>query len=395
MNPSSLPLVRLNDTGYKAWENHRNTFGEECIAETPSGIEPGATVSVICPSGHFAGIGYFNRLSRLPLRLLSREAMFPDREFWINSIQSALMFRHRFYTSDESFRIVFGEADQIPGLIVDKFGSVLSVQVTTAGIERHQEVILDVLEELLHPEGIFLSCDCLPRKKEGLPLYRRVARGEVRESFFAPVDGVIHAIDCLHGHKTGFFLDHRLNRHWTAELCKGKQVLDLFSYSGAFGIRAALHQAEHVLCVDIFEPALTLGRTTARFHDIESLIEFKRAEAFAFLNDPSNNESWDVIFLDPPSFVRGNRRAQRNQANYRKIAFLALNALAPGGILVTSCCSFHVSRTDFIKITENAFIQKNRDCRIFRIGSQSPDHPILPSVEGTDYLKCLFTAADN
>ena len=327
--------------------------------------------------------------------MLSRRDRFPDRDFWLDAVHSALKFRHRFYSPEESFRVVFGEADHLPGLIVDKFGEYLSVQVTTAGIELQRDLILEVLDEILNPKGIILTCDSLPRKKEGLPLYRRVAGGDVPTQILAPVDGVSHWIDCVNGHKTGFFLDHRVNREWAAELCSGKRVLDLFCYSGAFGIRAGLKGAQEVDCIDIFEPALDLGEQTALLHGIGQTVRFQRAEAFSYLAGAAEKKKWDVIFLDPPSFVRGSRRAQRNQANYRKITMLALGALAPNGILVTSCCSFHVTRTDFIQTTQSAFTLQDRNCRIFRIGCQSPDHPILPGVEGTDYLKCLFTAADH
>ncbi len=390
----TLPVIKVNDTGAEMILHRQNTLGEECIADAPPGITPGETVRVVFPSGEIAGIGYFNRLSRLPLRVLSRDDRIPDRAFWTNALQSAMNFRQRFYPPGESYRVVFGEADYIPGLIVDKFGEILSVQLTTAGIEAYKEILLDVLQELFQPKGIMLSCDSLPRKKEGLPLYRAIGRGNVPDQFFAAVDGVEHAIDCIHGHKTGFFLDHRMNRDWASQLCSGKKVLDLFCYSGAFGIRAGLKSAEQVLCIDIFEPALKLGETTARLHGIEDSVSFRKAEAFGFLNSPEQKSSWDVIFLDPPSFVRGSGRAQRNQANYRKITQLALDALVPGGVLITSCCSFHVSKSEFLKTTQSVFATRNRDCRIFRIGCQSPDHPILPNVEGTDYLKCYFIAAD-
>lgn len=389
-----LPTVRLNDHGTKIFLRHLQTFGTDSIADIPAGLQPGECVRIVTENTVFAGIGYVNQHSRIPLRILSFDDRYPDKNFWIQSIRAALAYRYRFYNPEDSFRVVYGDADHLPGLIIDKFSDCLSVQITTAGIERYVDTILDTLQEIFQPAGIMLACDSLPRKKEGLNLFRHTARGAIPEPYYAVVDGVEHAVNFYKSHKTGFFLDHRDNRRSAARLCSGKTVLDVFCYSGSFGILAGLQDAEHVTCVDIFEPALEMGRCTAKRHGIAERMDFIRAEAFGYLGQHTHHRKWDIIFLDPPSFVRGKHRSQRNLSNYRKIATLALENLAPGGILITSCCSYHVSREDFMAVTFDAFCRHDRTCRVFHIGSQSPDHPVHPGIEGTDYLKCFFIAAD-
>lgn len=387
-----FPVVRLNEFGTWMAIQRLPSLGSDCIGEAPSGIQPGETVRIFADDKRFIGIGYFNTLSAIPLRILSFDDRYPDKRFWLETIKNALDFRYRFYSADESFRVVYGDADYIPGLIIDKFGSCLSVQITTAGIELLADTILDSLNTIFEPSGIMLACDSLPRKKEGLDLFRRVAYGTIPKPYYARIDGIDHAIDFFDGHKTGFFLDHRDNRAYAAGFCAKKRVLDVFCFSGAFGIRAGLHDAEQITCIDVFEPGLTMGKLTADRYNIGKRIEFIQAEAFSFLSQ--HHEKWDIIFLDPPSFVRGGHRSRKNLGNYQKIASLAIGCLAPQGVLVTSCCSFHVTPEDFKAITFNAFQQHRRKCRIFHVGSQSFDHPIHPGIKGTDYLKCFFIAAD-
>jgi 23S rRNA (cytosine1962-C5)-methyltransferase len=385
--------IVLNSKGESFLNQGRLSFYESCIHTISVRLEPGDIVKVSTENNAFAGIGYYNENSKIPLRILTKQERFPDADFWSEAIVSALKYRHLFYPDDESFRVVYGESDSLPGLIVDKFGDILSVQITTAGIERFRPIVLDVLDDVFQPSAIVMACNSLPRKKEGLPLFRSIARGHLPDIPFANIDGIEHAVNVLNGHKTGFFLDHTINRRYAAGLCKNKHVLDMFCYSGAFGIRAALNEAASVTCLDVFEPALNFGQLTAKKHGLN--IKFLNQEAFTFLKNNPNKNKWDVIFLDPPSFVRGHQRAQRNISNYKKLILNTVQHLKTDGILVSSCCSFHVTRNTFLQITADAFHQANRSCRIFHFGSQSPDHPVNPAVEGTDYLKCFFIKADS
>ncbi|MCD4654871.1 class I SAM-dependent rRNA methyltransferase [bacterium] len=393
LTSSNIHVVSLKESGFKLWQQGRRTFHESTIADVPAGLPSGASVDIKLPNGNLGGRGYFNGLSKIPLRLLTYNNEIIDINFWLNQFKIALGFRLDFYPEEDSFRLIFGDSDKIPGLIVDKFGNYLVIQITTAGIERHSENILAALDILFEPHGIVLACDSLPRKKEGLELYRIQVKGEpLYHPVQAKVDGVQYLIDILHGHKTGFFLDHRKNREFAAKLCKGKNVLDMFCFSGAFAIAASLQHADHVTAIDIHEPSIALGRKSAELNGVSDKLEFVRAEAFDFL--ASTDTKWDLVFLDPPSFVRGNKRARRNLFNYRKINRLALNIVSPGGILVTSCCSFHVSREDYMGVLESALQQAGCSGKIFHVGCQSPDHPIIPGADGTDYLKCFFLKKD-
>ncbi|MBN1355239.1 class I SAM-dependent rRNA methyltransferase [bacterium] len=380
----------LTDKALQLIREGHAIFTPSSIARVPDPVEPGATVRVLSPAGELIGLGYFNGLSRIPLRILTFTDEPVDRGFWDRRIEAAWRFRRKFYSRKDSFRIVFGEADGFPGLVADWFSGVLVVQITTAGMERQMECVLPVLVDRLSPKAVILSCDSLARKKEGLPCYRRIETGRIDIPFQASVDGIRSWMDPMTGHKTGFFLDHRLNRKRAAEFCHGKRVLDMFCYSGDFGIRAAMAGASDVTLVDIFESALGLGSRTAADHGVSNRCDFIRAEAVDFMTRYAGRDRWDVIFLDPPSWVRGAGRARRNLANYRKVNRLALQCLALGGLLVTSICSYHVSREDFLRLLGHALHEADRTGRIFETGGAGPDHPILPGLEGTDYLKCFF-----
>ncbi len=382
--------IRLNPSGLSALQSGCITFRNYWIDSAPDDIQPGELVSVTGLNSEFLGLGYYNPESKIPLRFLTRENTSINGEFWKKRFNAASSYRNQFYAPDDSYRLVFGEADQLPGLIIDKFGSLLVLQITTAGMERFKDEIIKNLVDVYSPDCIILACDSLPRKKEGLPLYREVAHGSYQPPFLAKIDGVHHYIDPLIGHKTGFFLDHRENRKYAASFCRDRRVLDIFSYSCAFGISAALQGADHVTCVDIFEPGLALGQITSDFLNLSDRMNLVHHEAFQYLDSVADIEGWDLIFLDPPSFVRGHRRAKRNIKNYRKINALALSRLNPGGILATSICSYHVSMSEFMNIIKEISNQAGRRGYIFHIGHSGPDHPGRSHQPEPDYLKSIF-----
>ncbi len=382
--------ITLNPNGFRKFHSGTTTFRSEQIVFPDFQCQPGDQARVFSPDGAFLARGYFNPLSRIPLRILSYEDIDLNPDFWADRIAQAHRFRLKFYSETDSFRVIYAESDGIPGLVVDKFGAYLVIQITTAGIERFKPMILDALVGHFKPAAVVSACDSQSRKKEGLPLYRQVEYGTLEAPVLVPVGAVEHFIDPLHGHKTGFFLDQQRNREKAAQFCAGKRVLDMFSYSGAFSIQAARAGAAEVTGVDIFAPGIELATRTAQHLHLSETCRFLRAEAFAFLKEHAGKQAWDVIFLDPPSLVRGSHRARRNRNNYLKLNRLALGCLAPGGILVTSICSFHVSRDDFMQLMGTALFQSGRSGKIFFIGGAGPDHPVSPGIPGTDYLKCFF-----
>ena len=389
-----LPQLTVTPNGLNEIHRGNCTLPDTAVAEPPGECEPGGTVRVLDPDGGFGATGYYNAASKIPLRILSLKDEPVDRAFWAARIRSAWAFRTRFYSPDDSFRLIYGESDGMPGLTVDYFSGILVIQVSTAGMERHLDCIISILREVLSVRAMILANDSLSRKKEGLDLYRKWVSGEVELPCSVTIDGLSHVIDPVNGQKTGFFLDHRLNRIQAAELAAGKTALDMFCYSGAFAIRAAVAGATQVTGVDISPGALDLANRSAELNHVAARCEFLKAEGFQFLKDSAGTRAWDLVFLDPPSLVRGSGRARRNLNNYRKVNRLAVQCTAPNGILVTSICSYHVSREELTAMIAEALADSGRTGRIFASSGAGPDHPVHPGTPGTDYLKCFFVALD-
>jgi len=387
---TTMPTVQITSAGFQKIQSGNTVIRKSAIVHHYNRLEPGSTVQVLSPDRTFIGIGYYNDNSKIPLRILTYKDEAINREFWQSRIRSAYEYRKIFYSDTDSYRLIYGEADGFPGLIADWYSGVFVIQITTAGMDKQIKTILPILIEFFTPKAIIFSCDSRSRQKEGLLSYRRIEYGNTEIPFQATIDGIQHWINPLDGHKTGYFLDHRTNRKEAAELCTDRRVLDCFCYSGAFAVQAALGNAASVDAVDIYEPGLELGRLTVKLNKLESTCNFLREEAFQFLKYSTRQNKWDLIFLDPPSLVRGSGRARRNLSNYRKLNRLALECLSSGGILVTSICSYHVTHKEFLDLLGTAMVESGRHGRVFHMGGAGPDHPIYPGSPGTDYLKCYF-----
>ena len=388
------PQLTVNNHGIRAIRRGNCTLFNTTVADAPSPCEPGEIVRILDPAGQFAAIGYYNSASKIPLRILSLKDEPVDRAFWVARIRSAWSFRTRFYPETDSFRLIYGESDGMPGLTVDYFSGIFVLQVSTAGMERHLDTIISILEEMFSVQAVIIANDSLSRKKEGLELFRQKISGEAQLPCPVIIDGLKHWIDPVNGQKTGFFLDHRLNRSKAAALTYGKTALDMFCYSGAFAVRAAAAGASQVTGIDISPGALDLATQSAALNNVESQCEFIKAEGFQFLKENAGKRVWDLVFLDPPSLVRGSGRARRNLNNYRKVNRLAVQCTAPNGILVTSICSYHVTREELTEMIADALTESGRTGRIFATCGAGPDHPVHPGTPGTDYLKCYFVALD-
>jgi len=383
----------LKQTGKIQLESGIQTIRAREIESADESIAPGDLVEILGPDKLFCGLGYFNHQSRIPLRILTRKKETIDEEFWMRRLDSAWKYRSHFYTRENSCRLVYGEADNLPGLVIDRYCDLYVVQITTAGMEKQSELLVKLLIQQFNPSCIILSCESLPRKKEGLPLYRKVVHGEYQSPAKIVVDDIVYLVDPMTGHKTGYFLDQRENRLFASKLCRDKHILDIFCYTGAFGIAAALNDARNVTFVDIHEPSIDLAKRNVNYHGISNRCKIRKAEAFQFLAE--TDEKYDLIFLDPPSFVRGHQRARRNMSNYRKLNNLALQCLAPEGILVSSNCSYYVNKHEFSSIIGKAQTETGRSGRIFHFGQTGPDHPHRAEIPDTDYLKCFFIQLDN
>ena len=294
------------------------------------------------------------------------------------------------------YRLIFGESDGLPGLVIDRFGDVLSLQITTAGIELRKEILIGVLVELLNPTAIILKNDNGQRQLEGLSQESEIAYGELPDSLIIEENGAQFKIDIIEGQKTGWFYDHRSSRAQLASLSKNQRVLDLFSYIGAWGIPAALAGATEVTCVDASEGALTLAKENAVLNNVADRMHFERSDVFDFLKQARlDNQLYDIIVLDPPALIKRKKDFKLGYEAYRRLNHLALQVLSKNGILISASCSFHLSRENLHEILRSSGKHIDRHLVFFASGGQGPDHPIDPAAPETEYLKTFFCSVSS
>ncbi|MGQ9622410.1 MAG: class I SAM-dependent rRNA methyltransferase [Candidatus Caldatribacteriaceae bacterium] len=355
--------------------------------------EPGDIVAVENHRGKFLGLGYYNPHSAIAVRVLSRDPQeHIDASFFARRIEEAFSLRLRLFKEEETnaFRVVFGEADFLPGLIVDKFGPYLVVQILTMGMERRKEEILEALTSALHPLGIYERSDAEVRKKEGLELHAGYLEGRFEPCVAVRENGLSFVVDVAEGQKTGHFLDQRENRLALRRYAQGARVLDCFSYSGGFGIHALVFGAREVVAVDVSEKALALARENARLNGVEERMTFMVADAFEALREfVRKRERFDLVILDPPAFVKEREALGGALRGYKDINLLAMKLLNSSGILVTSSCSHHLSEEKFLSVLEEAALGAGRRLQILERRGQAQDHPVLVGYPESRYLKCF------
>ena len=289
------------------------------------------------------------------------------------------------------YRLVYGDSDYLPGLIVDRFGEYLVVQLNNAGIERYESAIFSVLVDLLQPAGILLRADSRGRKELGLSDRKEVVHGEVPQQLELEENGVRFMAPVWDGQKTGWFYDHRMSRARLAAHVSGKDVLDVYSYIGGWGIQAAAFGATSVCCLDSSGPALEGVMENARLNNLEAVVRTSQgsaAETMAAMQ--ADGQKFDVVILDPPAFVQRRKDLKKGIAAYRRINELGLRLLRPGGVLVSGSCSMHLSRADLIFAMQGAANRAGTQLQIIEQGAQGPDHPIHPAIPETEYLKAVF-----
>jgi 23S rRNA (cytosine1962-C5)-methyltransferase len=288
--------------------------------------------------------------------------------------------------------VVFGESELLPGLIVDRYGDIVVVQALTAGMEKLLDEIVDAIAEVLAPAGVYLRNDSSFRLLEGLPLEKRLLAGMVPERVEIESRGLRFAIDVVNGQKTGFFLDQESNRELMYRyVTAGTKVLDLFCYTGAWALHALAAGAEHATGVDSSRGALELATHSAALNNFTDRFLAVRDHAVDFLK--KTRESWDLVVVDPPAFIKTRSQMREGKKGYIDVNRRALRALKPGGILITCSCSHHVDLSFFEEILTSASRQSGRRLRILDIRGQSPDHPVLLDMPETRYLKVFVTQA--
>lgn len=370
------------------------------IAETLGDPDPGDLVSIRARNGEQLAIGYTNHHSQIVARVLTWEDEPIDTDFWRGRLQASIGRRDalNLRATTNALRLVNAESDGLPGLVVDQYGDYLVMQCLTAGIDVRKQMLIEQLVDLLKPTGIIERSDVAVRRKEGLPQTKGVVYGEApNEDFTIEENGIDFAVDLLRGHKTGFYLDQRVNR---AAVCAphfvaGKSVLNLFAYTGGFGVLAAKNGASSVVNIDSSVPALERAEANFERNGVNQNTEFIAADAFEILRHyRDNGQTFDVIIVDPPKLIHSQRDMQRANRAYKDLNWLAFRLLNPGGLLATFSCSGLMSADLFQKIVFSAVIDAGRDAQIIQTLTQSPDHPVGLTFPESAYLKGLLCLAN-
>ena len=321
--------------------------------------------------------------------MLSRQVEAVDRAFYLRRIAAAEAHRRAVVCDSEAYRVVHGEGDLLPALIVDRYADYLVMQTLDQGMDAAKSEIASCLEEIFHPRGILARNDAPVRSKENLPRERTVVSGEIPEAVEVRMNGFRLRADLLHGQKTGIFLDQRENYRAAARYARGGKALDCFTSSGGFALHLAA-RAESVEAVDSSAAALATARANAEANGVSN-IEFREANVFEVLAAyASGRRTFSLVVLDPPAFAKSRRNLDAAIAGYKDINLRALRLLQPGGILLTCSCSHHLSEAMFLELLAQASLDAGRNLRVLERRTQSQDHPILLTVPETLYLKCLI-----
>ncbi len=338
--------------------------------------------------GRVLGTAYVNPNTLICARLVSRfEKQTLTLDVLIQKISEALRLREMIF-SVPCYRLIFGESDALPGLVVDRFYDTLVIQVTTAGMNNIQDDIIEALSSVIKPKTILLRNDSGSRKLEGLELYSKTVLGKLPDLIELEENDTRFVTSLEHGQKTGWFYDHRLNRQRTQQYVKDKRVLDVFSYVGAWGIQALQAGAKEVTCVDSSAFALDLAKQSAALNNRESDFNSIEGDAFDVLKSlHEDGEKFDVVILDPPAFVKRRKDLKEGSLAYRRVNKLAMNLIKNEGVLVSASCSYHLGREQLLNEVRQASYLANAQCQILEQGHQGPDHPVHPAMKETDYLK--------
>ena len=359
------------------------------IASVDEGAAPGEIVEVRDFRRRLLGRGTYNPASTITVRLLTRQSDESiDRGFFERRLEEALAYRARVFPGETTLRLVYSEGDYLPGLVVDRYQDHLCVQIGTLGMDRLRPLILSVLQDRLQPLGIYERSDLSSRAHEGLPAAEGVLMGNVPDEIGVTLDGLEFRVRLAQAQKTGLFLDQRLTRRQILPISSGMRVLDAFCNTGGFGLYALKGGAASVLGVDLSEASVLQARVQADLNGFARLAEFREENAFDLLHAlDRRGERFDLIVLDPPAFTKSARTVAQAWRGYKEINLRALRLLSPGGFLLTSSCSFHLSEEDFLAILREATVDSLRGVRLVELRGQSPDHPINPGVPETRYLK--------
>lgn len=390
----SIPALRLKkDQERRLLAGHCWIYSNEVDTQaTPlKTFEPGQPVQILSHRGRWLGHGYVNPHSLICARLVSRAVKRPPSPaLWVQRVRMALDLRERLY-AHPFYRLIFGESDGLPGLIVDRYGDLLAVQITTAGMERARADILAALEQVLRPKGIVLRNDTQIRELEGLAQGVETVLGDPPGDLELEEGGTRFLVSPLSGQKTGWFYDQAENRGRLPRFGIGSRVLDVCSYIGAWGVQAAVAGSEEVVCVDSSPAALERVGENADRNGVVARVSGLQGDAFDVLRAlRDQQERFDQVILDPPAFIKRRKDEKEGTQAYQRLNRLGLELLESGGLLVTSSCSFHMGRDAFLRTVQQAARRAGRSLQLLEAGGQGPDHPVHPAIPETAYLKTFF-----
>ena len=363
--------------------------------------ENGKLVDIVSKKGRYLGTGFLSEQSKIRVRLISRNANDRfDEAFWQRKLRWAWDYRKSVMSDDDldCCRVIFGEADAFPGLTVDKFHDLLSVQVLSVGMEGIKKMLLPALVKILREDGqairgVFERNDVALRDKEGLPQYKGWFPLPGQETPESPIveiveNGIKYLVDVENGQKTGFFLDQKYNRRAVGRLAKGKTVLDCFTHTGSFALNAAMGGAKHVTAVDVSESAVEMARANAERNGLSGVVDCVAANVFVLLPQLEKEPpKYDFIILDPPAFTKSRKTVANAMTGYKEINYRAMQLLPRGGYLATCSCSHFASEEKFVAMLHDAAKDAGVQLRQIEARQQCCDHPILWGVDETNYLK--------
>lgn len=385
-----MAIVHLTRGQHRALRGHPWIFGNE-VERVGGECRPGDLVTVVDHRGRFVGRGFINPASSILVRLLTREDEPVDDDWWLARLRTAWSWRQPFLGEEQdSCRVVFAEADGLPGLIADKFASTLVMQTLSLGVDTRKDLLVEGLRSLTGVNRVYLRNDAPVRELEGLPVQVGPwpgGEGRVRIT----ENGFPFWVDVKQGQKTGHFLDQRLNRAALAPFCPGARVLDVFSYTGGFAVHAARYGATQVVAVESSPWAAEMIRRNADLNGVGGHISVEVANAFDWLRAAERTSgSYDLVVLDPPAFARSRQSLEGAWRGYKEINLRALKLLAPGGHLVTCSCSSHLPLDSFLEVVTEAAADAGRKVVLLEMRGQPPDHPVFLTYPESRYLKCLI-----
>ncbi len=377
--------LRRNEE-HRVKTGHLWVFSNE-IVETEGEIQNGDRIELYDYKNNFLGSGFYNKNSLIAVRILTNEKVSDLRELFDRRLRAAFSLRKSLYPERESFRFVYSESDFLPGLIIDKYNNTFVLQVYSFGMEKNLDLITGILREEFSAENIFTKNEEYFRKLEGLSIENKILYGEVKNEVIS--DGFVkYSIDFEKGHKTGFYFDQSDNRFFIERFIKGKRVLDAFCNSGGFGLHAAKAGAAAVTFADSSATEMENVKHNIELNELTNDSEFIVSDVFDYLGKCINEKKdFDVVMIDPPAFAKNRKSIPIAKKGYEKLNRLAMQIINENGLLVTSSCSHHISEADFMQFINHAAVKSGRKIQLVYFNSASLDHPELPSMPETAYLK--------